>query len=70
MSMSMAPSFPEQPESRPVSLAPPGALRAPLALPLSRRATEPVKRRPYPVVAIVAAWATAICAIALVCLFI
>jgi hypothetical protein len=70
MSMFMAPSFPEQPESRPVSLAPPGASRAPIALPLSRRATEPVKRRPYPIFAIVAAWAIAICAITAVCLLV
>ena len=47
---------------------PPAAPQRPVTLPLSLRATEPVKRRPYPIVAIVAAWAIAIGAIVSVCL--
>ena len=49
---------------------PPAAPQRPVALPLSLRATEPVPRRPYPIVAIVVAWTIAIGVIVSVCLLV
>lgn len=52
----------------PLSIPP--TVQRPVELPLSLRATEPVPRRPYPIVAIVVAWAIAIVAIVAVCLLV
>lgn len=55
-------SIPIQAEGQvPVSLAPPAA--RPFALPLSRRATEPVRRHGPSILTIVIGWAIAIAAI-------